>query len=265
MPIVEPRGPGRPGAPVILPPTAPGLRIGLYGGSFDPAHAGHLHVSRTALRRLRLDRVWWLVSPGNPLKLRGGLAPGPDRAARARLVARDPRIVVTEFEAALGSRYTVDTLRWLARRRPGVRFVWIMGADSLASLHRWKRFRAIAGLMPMAVIDRPGHTLSPLSAPAARRLARARIPERDAATLAGLEPPAWVFLHGPRSHLSSTVLRAHAAGPDATGAPPGATDGPPPRGRTAPPTRATLSPHASGLTHRSDDAQVADDARAALT
>ncbi|MEH3119263.1 MAG: nicotinate-nucleotide adenylyltransferase [Methylorubrum populi] len=186
------------------------MRIGLYGGSFNPAHAGHLHVSRTALRRLRLDRVWWLVTPGNPLKDRGLLAPLPERTARARALAVDPRIAVTAFEAGLGSRYTVDTLRWLVRRRPTLRFVWIMGADSLGTLHRWQRFEEILTLVPVAVIDRPGHTLTAPAARAARAYAGARIPEAAAVTLAGRRPPAWTFLHGPRSDLSSTALRAGA-------------------------------------------------------
>lgn len=191
-----------------LPPAAPGLRIGLYGGSFNPAHAGHLHVSRTALRRLRLDRVWWLVTPGNPLKDRGVLAPLEARIAQARTIARDPRIAVTGFEAGIGSRYTVETLAWLAARRPTCRFVWIMGADSLGSFHRWQHFEAIAALMPIAVIDRPGHTLTAPNARAARRFAGARLPEHDAPALAACRPPAWIYLHGPRSELSSTAIRA---------------------------------------------------------
>ena len=192
---------------VRLPPSAPGLRIGLYGGSFNPAHAGHLHVSRIALRRLGLDRIWWLVSPGNPLKDHSELAPLPQRIARAQSVAVDPRIAVTGFEAAIGARYTIETLTWLRKRRPSLRFVWIMGADSLASFHHWEAFETIAALMPIAVIDRPGHTLTAPNALAGRRFARFRIDERQATRLAGLRPPAWVFLHGPRSALSSTALR----------------------------------------------------------
>ncbi len=188
------------------------MRIGLYGGSFNPAHAGHLHVSRTALRRLRLDRVWWLVTPGNPLKDRRLLASPEERVVRARTIAADPRIAVTAFEAAIGTRYTVDTLRWLVRRRPGLRFVWIMGADSLGSFHRWHRFEDILDLVPVAVIDRPGHTLSAPGARAAQAFARARIPESDALSLPGRHPPAWTFLHGPRSDLSSTALRSGEAG-----------------------------------------------------
>lgn len=192
---------------VRLPPSVPGLRVGLYGGSFNPAHAGHLHVSRTALRRLRLDRVWWLVSPGNPLKDHSELVPLRERIARAQSVAADPRIAVTGFEAAIGAHYTIETLTWLRKRRPSARFVWIMGADSLASFHRWEAFETIAALMPIAVVDRPGQTLTAPNAPAAHRLARFRIDETDAAMLADLRPPAWVFLHGPRSALSSTALR----------------------------------------------------------
>ncbi|UYW29615.1 nicotinate-nucleotide adenylyltransferase [Methylorubrum extorquens] len=190
-----------------LPPAAPGMRIGLYGGSFNPAHAGHLHVSRTALRRLRLDRVWWLVTPGNPLKDHGVLAPLDERVAQARALATDPRIAVTGFEGGIGSRYTADTLRWLIRRQPTLHFVWIMGADSLGTFHRWRRFDEILSLMPVAVIDRPGYTLTAPSARAAQAFASARIPEADAPTLATRPTPAWTFLHGPRSALSSTALR----------------------------------------------------------
>lgn len=193
---------------LILPPRAPGMRIGLYGGSFNPAHLGHRHVTLMALRRLGLDRVWWLVSPGNPLKNRNALAPIAERCAAARRIASHPRIAVTGLEAELGIRFTVQTLRYLTRRCAGVHFVWIMGADSLGSFHRWKGFGEIAQLMPIAVIDRPGSTMTPLSARAARRLAAARLPEAAASTLALRRPPAWTFLHGPRSTLSSTEIRA---------------------------------------------------------
>ncbi|WP_313901472.1 nicotinate-nucleotide adenylyltransferase [Methylobacterium sp. J-070] len=192
---------------LTLPPSAPGMRIGLYGGSFNPAHLGHRHVTLMALRRLGLDRVWWLVSPGNPLKSRTALPAVAFRCAQAQRVARHPRIAVTGVEAALNARFTVQTLRFLARRRPGVHFVWIMGADSLATFHRWKGFAEIARLVPIAVIDRPGFTMTPLSARAARRLAGARLAEADAPALPLRTPPAWVFLHGPRSALSSTAIR----------------------------------------------------------
>ncbi|WP_298957783.1 nicotinate-nucleotide adenylyltransferase [uncultured Methylobacterium sp.] len=193
---------------VRLPPAAPGLRIGLYGGSFNPAHAGHLHVSRLALRRLALDRVWWLVSPGNPLKDRRELASLGERMAGARaLAADDPRIAVTGFEAEIGARYTRQSLAWLRRHRPSLRFVWIMGADSLASFHRWQGWREIAATMPLAVIDRPGYTLTATASRAAQALRTHRLDEADAGGLAAAPPPAWVFLHGPRSDLSSTALR----------------------------------------------------------
>lgn len=197
--------------PVRLPPAAPGMRIGLYGGSFNPAHAGHRHVSMTALRRLRLDRVWWLVTPGNPLKVRDGLATPAERAERARHVAAHARIAVTDFESGIGSTYTRQTLRYLTTRRPDLRFVWIMGADSLATFHHWRGFREIAELVPMAVVDRPGFTLKGPAARGARALASWRLPESEAGILADRVAPAWVFLHGPRSPLSSTALRERAA------------------------------------------------------
>ncbi|WAJ31528.1 nicotinate-nucleotide adenylyltransferase [Jeongeupella avenae] len=191
-----------------MPPAPPGQRIGLFGGSFDPPHEGHRLVARVVLRRLRLDRLWWIVTPGNPLKDHGRLAPLSERVALSRaLVGGDRRIVVTAFEAAHRIRYTADTLELVTSRRPNARFVWIMGADSLRSFHRWQDWKRIAAMMPLAVVDRPGSTLSVLSSPAALRLEGHRIPERDAARLASLDPPAWVFLTGPRSAQSSTTLR----------------------------------------------------------
>jgi nicotinate-nucleotide adenylyltransferase len=197
----------RPSGLARLPRAAPGMRIGLYGGSFNPAHAGHRHVSLMALKRLGLDRIWWIVTPGNPLKDTGELATTAMRVEEARQVADHPRIDVTAFEAEIGARYTVDTLAYLKLRYPNVRFVWIMGADNLASFHRWRGWRRIARMMPMAVIDRPGWTLKALQSRSAAALSASRIAEADAIALPGLEPPAWVFLHGPRSHLSSTKLR----------------------------------------------------------
>jgi nicotinate-nucleotide adenylyltransferase len=190
-----------------LPRVARGMRIGLYGGSFNPAHAGHRHVSLIALKRLGLDRIWWIVTPGNPLKDTGELATTAMRLEEARQVADDPRIDVTAFEEEIGARYTVDTLAYLKRRFPGVRFVWIMGADNLAGFHRWRGWRRIARMMPMAIIDRPGWTLKAPRSRSATALSRSRIDEADASALPELRPPAWVFLHGPRSHLSSTQLR----------------------------------------------------------
>lgn len=191
----------------VLPPHAPGMRIGLFGGSFDPPHAGHRLATLIAMKRLRLDRVWWLVTPGNPLKNHSGLAPLERRMAAARALASHPRIVVTDVEDAIGVRYTHDTIAHLVRRCPGVRFVWLMGADNLKSFHRWERWREIADLAPIAVIDRPGATLQATQARAAATLEGRRIPERLAASVVGAPPPAWTFLHGPRSTLSSTALR----------------------------------------------------------
>jgi len=183
------------------------MRIGLYGGSFNPAHAGHRHVSLMALKRLGLDRIWWIVTPGNPLKDTGELASTAMRVAQAREIADDPRIDVTSFEEGIGARYTIDTLAYLKRRFPGVHFVWVMGADNLAGFHRWRGWRRIARMMPIAIIDRPGWTLKAMGSRSAVALSARRIDEGAAPALARLKPPAWVFLHGPRSHLSSTLLR----------------------------------------------------------
>lgn len=198
-------------AELSIPPVVPGLRIGLFGGSFNPAHEGHLLVAETALRRLELDRIWWMVSPGNPLKDHRNLRPLLERIEQSRALAEDPRIVVTAFEAAHQIRYSADTVRLVTRRCTGARFVWVMGADSLAGFHRWQDWRAIASAMPVAVVDRPGSTLAPLSSRAGRALSRYRLPEGEAQRLAFKPPPAWVFLHGPRSRLSSTLLRASAS------------------------------------------------------
>ncbi len=192
---------------VRLPRLAPGMRIGLYGGSFNPPHAGHRHVSLLALKRLQLDRIWWIVTPGNPLKNPGEAAPMAERIAQARRCASHPQIDVTGFEEGIGVRYTVDTLRFLVRRHPGVHFVWIMGADNLSGFHRWRGWRTIARLMPIAVIDRPGFTLRSTQARAAQALAGARLPEISASALAFRRGPAWTFIHGPRSTLSSTEIR----------------------------------------------------------
>jgi len=198
--------PARP-AFVRLPRHEAGQRIGLLGGSFNPPHAGHRLASLIALKRLRLDAVWWLVTPGNPLKETAGLPPLAQRIALARRVAAHPRIVVTGLEADIGRRYTFDTLAYLTRRASGARFVWLMGADNLRQFHRWRRWRDIAALAPIAVIDRPDPSLRAMSSPAGVWLARHRLPEQAAARLADAPPPAFAFLHGPRSSLSSTALR----------------------------------------------------------
>ena len=183
------------------------MRIGLLGGSFNPPHEGHALVTRLALRRLQLDRVWWLVTPGNPLKSQDELAALQKRVAAARRLVAGPRVVVTDIEARIGSRYTYETLAWIKRRAPSVHFVWIMGADNLRQFHRWRHWRAIADLVPIVVVDRPGSTLSATFGRAGQALARWRAPERDAARFAAMTPPALLFLHGRRSTLSSTSLR----------------------------------------------------------
>jgi nicotinate-nucleotide adenylyltransferase len=198
-----------------LPPHAPGMRIGLLGGSFNPPHEGHALVTELALTRLRLDRVWWLVTPGNPLKSQAKLAPLRARVGAARRLVAGPRVAVSDIEAQIGARYTYDTLAWLTRRAPTVRFVWIMGADNLRQFHLWRHWRAIADLVPIVVVDRPGSTLRAMSSRAGVALAPVRAPERDAAKFVDRSPPALLFLHGPRSELSSTILRRSVSKPSA--------------------------------------------------
>jgi nicotinate-nucleotide adenylyltransferase len=190
-----------------IPFHTDGMRIGLLGGSFNPPHAAHRAISQFAIKRLRLDRVWWLVTPGNPLKDGQGLHELEERADAARKMADDPRIDVSCLESVIGTRYTEDTISYLRRRCSGLRFVWIMGADNLAQFHRWQNWRRIAFQVPMAVIDRPPQSLRALAAPAALALKRYRIPESCAGRLADCRAPAWVFLTGMKSTLSSTGLR----------------------------------------------------------
>ena len=190
-----------------LPPDTGDAAIGLLGGSFNPAHEAHVEISETAIRRLGLSRVWWLVTPGNPLKSAGAAAPLDERIAAARRLVGSRRITVTGFERALGDPYTIATLSFLRRRRPRSRFVWLMGADCLAEFHRWRQWREIMSLMPIAVVDRPGWRLKALSSIAATSFAGARLPEQHAAELSALRPPAWVFLTAPLSDISSTAIR----------------------------------------------------------
>ena len=191
-----------------LPSSADGQAIGLLGGSFNPAHVAHIEISETAIRRLGLAGVWWVVTPGNPLKVKDAPPPLADRIAEARRLVGSRPITVTGFEAGLRDNYTISTLAFLRRRRPGTRFVWVMGADCLAEFHRWRQWRQIMNLMPIAVIDRPGWRLRALSSIAATTYASARLHEHDAGRLAATRAPAWVFLTAPLSDLSSTAIRA---------------------------------------------------------
>lgn len=192
------------------PPAYAGMTIGLLGGTFNPPHAGHLHISQVALKRLGLDRLWWLVTPGNPLKTRGDAASFVKRLGQAEKLASHPRIEVTGFEASLGSPYTADMLAFLIRRFPGARFIWVMGADNLRHFHRWRRWRDILETVPVAVIDRPGYRYAARAGIAAQCFASAYIDESDAHGLHRYHPPAWTFLSAPLIDLSSTGLRAKA-------------------------------------------------------
>ena len=191
-----------------MPHVEKGMQVGLFGGSFNPPHAGHALVAEIALRRLALDQLWWMVTPGNPLKNSHELAPLAERLRLSEGLAANPRIKVTAFEASHHLRYTADTLALIHAKNPGVDFVWIMGADNLRDFHRWQRWRQIAMTFPVAVIDRPGATLSFLSSVVAKTFAYARVDEADAPRLARMKPPAWTFIHGPRSLLSSSAIRA---------------------------------------------------------
>jgi nicotinate-nucleotide adenylyltransferase len=187
------------------------MRVGLLGGSFNPAHAGHRHVAALALRRLRLDQVWLLVSPGNPLKSTKGMAPFPQRLAGARAIADGRRVLGTAMEAMLGTRFTIDTVRLLLLRFPGVRFIWLMGADILLQLPRWRRWQEMLRRIPVAVLPRPGYTRRALAGQGAQWMRRARRPERAAATLPG-DAPGWVLLTAPQNAVSATAIRAGAKG-----------------------------------------------------
>lgn len=186
------------------PRAGRGMVVGLLGGSFDPAHEGHVHITREALKRLGLDRVWWLVSPGNPLKPKGP-APLADRMARAQAMMRHPRVEVTDVEARMGTRYTAATLRGLQRRYPGVRFVWLMGADNLAQFHRWDRWQEIMAMVPVVVFARPGAGARALLAPAPRVFGTARV---GVDAVARADAPAWAFAALPMHAASSTAIRA---------------------------------------------------------
>jgi nicotinate-nucleotide adenylyltransferase len=187
-------------------PVAHGLRIGLLGGSFNPAHEGHVHVSEVALKRLGLDYVWWLVSPQNPLKASADIAPLGQRITYARhLVENYPRLRVSDIEAQMGTRFTVDTVTRLKTRFPGLRFVWLMGSDNLLAFHRWRDWQHLAKKVPIAIVTRPGTALAPLTAKAAQRFARSA--RRSERTLAAARAPALTVLEARRSSASATSLR----------------------------------------------------------
>jgi nicotinate-nucleotide adenylyltransferase len=187
-------------------PVEDSLRIGLLGGSFNPAHAGHIYASVLALKRLRLDYVWWLVAPQNPLKDTRGMAVFDARLSAARAFVRHPRIVVTDIESALGTRFTVDTLRALKQRFPGLTFIWLMGSDNLLQLPRWHDWRAIFESVPVAVVARPGTALAARTSKAATQFRTSYVaPNRH---FAAKQPPAWTMLDSKRNPASATALRA---------------------------------------------------------
>lgn len=190
-----------------FPYVAPGQVIGLLGGSFDPAHQGHAHITREALKRFGLDRIWWMVSPGNPLKAHGP-APLAQRLERARQVMQHPRVEVTDVEAQLGTRFTAETIAALRARHPGVRFVWLMGADNLAQLHLWQDWQQIVETVPIGVMARPGQRISARMSRAAALYAKYRIPGRQSQRLGHADAPAWCFVNVPMTDVSSTAIRA---------------------------------------------------------
>ena len=203
---------GRPATLRLGFSLARGMRVGLYGGSFNPVHDGHAHVAETARKRLGLDRVIWLVSPQNPLKSTAETASLADRMAGVSRVARGRAMIVSDAETKIGSAFTINTLRVLKARFPGVRFVWIMGADSLAGFHRWRGWTEIMAGAPVAVVSRPWISLKSRFSPAARRFASARRPASQALGLAVAPAPRWIFLTGPLNFQSSSALRERMRG-----------------------------------------------------
>ncbi|MBI1178916.1 MAG: nicotinate-nucleotide adenylyltransferase [Alphaproteobacteria bacterium] len=200
-------GPAR-SVPNPLSPLWRGRRIGLLGGSFNPAHQAHVMISLQAIRHLGLDEVWWLVSPQNPLKPTKGMAPLAERLAGARRVAGTARIRPTDIEAALGTRYTVDTLAALKQRYPQTFFVWLIGADNMVQMPRWKQWECIFRLAPVAILARPTYSLPAMSSTAAKRFGTRRVPVEHARALATMTPPAWTFIHFRHDPTSATAIRA---------------------------------------------------------
>lgn len=182
-------------------------KVGLLGGSFNPPHGGHLEISLYAIERLKLDAVWWLVTPGNPLKDQSIYAPYDTRLTAAREIAGDAPIIVSDFEKQHGLQYTAETVPALIKAHPDNHFVWLMGADSLATFHRWKEWRMLANAIPMAVFNRPGASEEALKSEAATALAHHRLDEKAGDALCGSKPPAWIFFPQTENPLSSTALR----------------------------------------------------------
>ncbi|MDA0228875.1 MAG: nicotinate-nucleotide adenylyltransferase [Proteobacteria bacterium] len=211
--------PASPARPAPVKTAAPagglrsGLRVGLFGGSFNPAHEGHLHVSLEAIKRLGLDELWWLVSPQNPLKPTRGMAPFEQRLAAARRLARHPAIRVSDCERRWHSHYSADTIERLRRRHPRHRFVWVMGADNLADFERWRRWQDIFKALPIAIFDRRTYAQSASASKPLKRFGRYRLPERAARLLALQYPPVWTYFHGRLHAASSSAIRAGAADP----------------------------------------------------
>lgn len=190
-----------------LPRIDNNITIGLFGGSFNPPHEGHLLVAEEALKQLSLDYVWWMISPGNPLKRYDNLASVAKRVALSNKLVKNKRIIVTDLESKLNFQYSVDTVAYLEKRYPNVRFVWIMGADSLIYFHKWHNWEKLVNLIPLVVINRPKVTFKALNSPVAQKLSLNRVPASKASTLPFLRPPAWSFLFSKLSFLSSTQLR----------------------------------------------------------
>ena len=188
-----------------FPIATRGMVVGLLGGSFDPAHEGHVHLTREAIKRMGLDRVWWLVTPGNPLKARQP-APIAERVARAKAIMPDPSVVITDLEQRLGTRTTIDTITALQAIYPGVHFVWLMGADNLVQFHKWNRWRDILRAVPVAVLARPGAGIAARTSVAARAFRVHRVARGEG--LGDKRPPAWVFVNMPMNAASSSAIRA---------------------------------------------------------
>lgn len=197
-PLATPRG---------WPALRPGLKVGLLGGSFNPAHDGHVHLSQIALQRLGLDQVWWLVSPQNPLKPTIGMTPLDQRLEGAKTMARDPRIWATDLEAALGTEYSIDTVKCLKRLFPKVKFVWLMGADNLIQIPQWRQWTTLFEQLPIAIMGRPTYSLGALNGLAAQRYRRRRVLPGKFRSLASRRTPAWAFIPGPLHLGSATAIR----------------------------------------------------------